>query len=85
MEEKETMAVADTVPKMFWHGVQTRGPNIIFRQKNFGIWQGVTWDELGRAAREIGLGLVSFGYEPGEVVSILSNTNKEWMAADLGH
>ena len=91
MEEKEAMEMtgpagfaADTVPKMFWNGVLTRGPKIIFRQKNFGIWQGVTWDELGRAAREIGLGLVSFGYEPGEVVSILSNTNKEWMAADLG-
>jgi len=91
MEEKEAMAVrtadtavADTVPRMFWHGVQTRGPKTIFRQKNFGIWQGVSWDELGRAAREIGLGLASLGYEPGEVVSILSNTNKEWMAADLG-
>ncbi len=83
MEEKEAMEI-NTVPKMFWNGVQTRGPKTIFRQKNFGIWQGVSWDELGRAAREIGLGLVSLGYEPGEVVSILSNTNKEWMAADLG-
>jgi long-chain acyl-CoA synthetase len=75
---------ADTVPKMFWHGVQTRGPKVIFRQKNFGIWQGVTWDELGRAAREIGLGLAALGYEPGEVVSILANTLKEWVFADLG-
>ena len=83
MEEKEAMAI-DTVPKMFWHGVRTRGPKTIFRQKEFGIWQPVTWSELGRAAREIGMGLASFGYAPGEVVSILSNTNKEWMCADLG-
>jgi len=83
MEEKEAMAV-DTVPKMFWHGVQTRGPKTIFRQKEFGIWQPVTWSELGRAAREIGMGLASLGYAPGEVVSILSNTSKEWMCADLG-
>jgi long-chain acyl-CoA synthetase len=74
----------DTVPKMFWHGVQARGPKTILRQKNFGIWQAVTWSELGRVAREIGLGLAALGYEPGEVVSILSNTNKEWMYADLG-
>ena len=85
MEKEKTVAMKpDTVPKMFWHGVQTRGPNTIFRQKNFGIWQSVTWDELGRTAREIGLGLASLGYQPAEVVSILSNTNKEWVCADLG-
>ena len=74
----------DTVSKMFWHGVTTRGPDTIYRQKDLGIWKAVTWTELGRQAREIGLGLVSLGYAPGEVASILSNTNREWMAADLG-
>ena len=81
MEEKETMEM-NTVPKMFWHGVKTRGPKTIFRQKDFGIWKSISWEELGRAAREIGMGLVSLGYEPGEVASILSNTNREWMCAD---
>ncbi len=83
MEKKEAMEV-NTVAKMFWHGVQTRGPKTIFRQKAFGIWQAMTWDQVGRIAREIGMGLVSVGYEPGEVVSILSNTNRDWVCADLG-
>jgi long-chain acyl-CoA synthetase len=83
MEKEEAMEI-DTVPKMFWHGVKTRGPKTIFRQKNFGIWQAVTWNELGRAACEIGMGLVALGYQPAEVVSILSNTNRDWMCADLG-
>jgi long-chain acyl-CoA synthetase len=77
-------SLTDTVAKMFWHGVQTRAGKTIFRQKDFGLWKSMSWTDLGRAAREIGLGLVSLGYEPGEVVSILSNTNKEWMCADLG-
>ncbi|OGA40905.1 MAG: fatty-acid--CoA ligase [Betaproteobacteria bacterium RIFCSPLOWO2_12_FULL_68_19] len=83
MEEEEAMAI-DTVSKMFWQGVRTRAGKTIFRQKDFGIWRPVTWDELGRTAREIGMGLASLGYAPGEVVSILGNTNREWMAADLG-
>jgi long-chain acyl-CoA synthetase len=83
MEKEKTMEI-DTVPKMFWHGVKTRAGRTIFRQKDFGIWKSTSWEELGRAAREIGLGLVALGYEPGEVASILSNTNKEWMCADLG-
>jgi len=74
----------DTVSKMFWHGVRTRAGKTIFRQKDLGIWRSVSWEELGRAAREIGMGLAALGYEPGEVVSILSNTSKEWMCADLG-
>src|SRR6185295_1103381 len=44
----------------------------------------LSWAELGRIAREVGMGLVSLGYQPGDVVSILSNTNKEWVFADLG-
>ena len=82
--EKEEAVEVSTIPRMFWRGVQARGPKTILRQKHLGIWQAVTWDELGRIAREIGMGLAALGYEPGEVVSILSNTNKEWMYADLG-
>jgi long-chain acyl-CoA synthetase len=73
-----------TVARMFWHGVKTRGPQVILRQKDLGIWRAVTWDQLGRAAREVGMGLVALGLQPGEVASIQSNTNREWVYADLG-
>ena len=75
---------ADTIPKMFWAGVRARGPRTAYRQKDLGIWRPVSWEALGRAAREIGMGLVALGFEPGEVVSVLSNTNKEWLWADMG-
>src|SRR6185503_16411767 len=84
MEETQAVAVTDTVPKMFWHGVHARGAKTFCRQKHLGIWRSVSWEEFGRIAREIGMGLASLGYEPGDVVSILSNTNKEWVFADLG-
>ncbi len=73
-----------SVARMFWHGVSTRGAQVILRQKELGIWRAVTWDELGRAAREVGMGLIALGFQPGEVGSILSNTNREWLYADLG-
>jgi len=74
----------DTVSKLFWHGVQARADRPIVRQKTFGIWQAQTWRELGVIAREVGMGLMALGYMPGEVVSILSNTNRQWIYADLG-
>jgi len=76
-------ASVDTVPKMFWRGVERRAPQVILRQKEFGVWQSLTWQALGRIVREVGMGLVALGYAPGEVVSVLSNTNREWIYADL--
>ncbi|MEK7372128.1 MAG: AMP-binding protein, partial [candidate division NC10 bacterium] len=74
----------DTVPKMFWHMVGAHGPQVILRQKEFGIWQSVTWEQFGRIAREIGMGLAALGFAPGECGSILSNTKREWLYADMG-
>src|SRR3954451_2984113 len=89
MEKEEAVAMstadlADTVPKMFWRGVTDRGAQVSLRQKQFGIWQSVGWSEFGRIAREIGMGLVALGFAPGECASVLSNTNREWLYADMG-
>lgn len=73
-----------SVARLFWHGVRTRGPQTILRQKHLGIWRAMRWAELGRASREVGMGLAALGFEPGEVASIQSNTNREWLFADLG-
>jgi long-chain acyl-CoA synthetase len=77
-------SAADTVPKMFWQQVRARWDDVILRQKQFGLWQSVTWDEFGQVVREVGMGLVSLGFMPGECASVLSNTNREWLYADFG-
>jgi long-chain acyl-CoA synthetase len=89
MEKEEAVAMtganaADTVPKMFWHGVTERGAQVSLRQKHFGIWQSVSWTEFGQYAREIGMGLAALGFAPGECASVLSNTNREWIYTDMG-
>jgi len=90
METQEAVALtagdgsADTVPTVFWRGVVERADAIILRQKDFGIWQSLTWKEFGQIACEVGMGLASLGFEPGERASVLSNTNREWLYADMG-
>ena len=98
MEEEEAMALAPdtagarpfgdpgalTIPRMFREAAKRRAARTILRQKHHGIWKAETWRELETVVREIGMGLVALGYQPGEVVSILSNTSKEWISADLG-
>jgi len=74
----------ETLPAMFFNAVENRGGKIALRQKELGIWRSVTWREFGEIVREVGLGLISLGAGPGEVVSVLANTRKEWLYADLG-
>ena len=73
------VAQGDTVAQMFWDAVAKRGDRVCLRQKDFGIWRAISWNQLGEAARDIGMGLVALGFEPGEVIAILSNTNREWI------
>jgi long-chain acyl-CoA synthetase len=72
-----------TVPALFWHRVTTRADKVAMREKDRGIWKAYTWRDYGANARAIGMGLISFGLEPGDCVAILSDNNKEWLFCDL--
>jgi long-chain acyl-CoA synthetase len=73
----------DTIHAMFWNGVAARSAEPLMRQKEFGIWRTWTWNEVGEIVRELTLGLVELGLQPGDCVSVLSNTRVEWVWCDL--
>ena len=73
-----------TVSQLFWHRVQSNADDIAIREKDFGIWNEYSWKDYGETARLAGLGLKALGIERGDVCSIASEINKEWMFADLG-
>ncbi|HEU0203432.1 MAG TPA: long-chain fatty acid--CoA ligase [Burkholderiaceae bacterium] len=74
----------ETLAQMCMNAIRTRGDGIWLRQKEFGVWRSTTWRDFGDAVREIAMGLVALGFEPGECASILSNTRREWVFADFG-
>ncbi len=73
----------ETIPALFWNGVDKRGAQVWMRQKKLGIWRAWTWQQTGLAVREIASGLLSLGFAKGDTASILSNTVIEWVLADL--
>jgi long-chain acyl-CoA synthetase len=81
--ETRVVLEGDTIPAMFWNGVDKRGTHVWMRQKKLGIWRAWSWAKTGEAVREIAGGLMSLGLAQGETVSILSNTVIEWVLADL--
>ncbi|MFL2546710.1 MAG: AMP-dependent synthetase/ligase [Candidatus Rariloculaceae bacterium] len=73
-----------TLPELFWHRVTTLGNEVAIREKDFGIWNEHTWDDYGSQVRLVGLGLKALGLERGDVCSVASEINKEWLFADHG-
>ena len=73
-----------TVPQLFWQRVTENATKTVIREKDFGIWNEYSWADYGEMARLVGLGLLSLGLRRGDVCSIASEVNKEWMFSDLG-
>ncbi|MEQ8296287.1 MAG: long-chain fatty acid--CoA ligase [Nitratireductor sp.] len=73
----------DTLAKLFRQRCQELGGRVAHREKQYGIWLSYTWEDFYEHARLIGLGLLALGLKRGEVVSILSEDNKEWIYTDL--
>lgn len=74
----------DTVSRLFYKRVTELGDKVAMREKDFGLWNEYSWQSFGHFARLAGMGLKSLGVRPGDVCSIASEINKEWMFADLG-
>lgn len=70
--------------RLFWHRVNSLPDKVAIREKDFGIWNEYSWDDWGEQAQLVGLGLKALGLKRGDVCSIASEINKEWMFADLG-
>ncbi|MCW0235668.1 MAG: AMP-binding protein [Ferrovibrio sp.] len=74
----------DTLPRYFWRKVAERGDKVALREKDLGIWNSITWRQYGDNAKHAGLGFAALGVKRGEVVSIISEGNPQWLYADLG-
>lgn len=75
---------SDTLPRYFWRKVKERGAKVAMREKDLGIWNSVTWTQYGENAKHAGLGFAALGVKRGEVVSLISEGNPQWLYADLG-
>jgi long-chain acyl-CoA synthetase len=82
--EKEKNVEINTIPRLFWDSVKFRGERVAMREKDLGIWQEISWSHYGEKAKLTGLALYTLGLEKGNVVSIASEGNPEWLYTDMG-
>tara|TARA_R110002049_G_scaffold29972_1_gene101891 strand:+ start:67890 stop:69710 length:1821 start_codon:yes stop_codon:yes gene_type:complete len=76
----------DFVPlvRMVHDHAALRPAGVAMRQKEFGIWNEVTWADLQEIMQAIAAGLVDLGLAPGDHVGILSENRSEWVQAQFG-
>jgi len=72
--------IADLLPL----AVKKYGDKPAQRYKVGDDWVDSSYNELGEAVKEVALGLIDLGIEPGDKVSILAHTRPEWTDACFG-
>lgn len=73
-----------TIPDIFLARVKKYGDRVALREKDFGIWQEISWNEYCRHVRHFCLGLLELGLKKDDHVSIFGENEPEWLYADLG-
>ncbi len=72
-----------TLGQFFLDRVAERGDTVALREKDFGIWQEVTWNGYLEHVKHFALGLKELGFERGDHLAILSENCREWLYSDL--
>ncbi len=57
---------------------------VALREKNYGVWEEVTWTEYWEQATLVAHALLALGVEPGDRVAVHSENRREWLYADIG-
>jgi len=73
-----------TLPQMLRAHAAATPQRIAIRQKDFGIWNPVTWRDYYQRACDVGHGLVALGLGEAGHVAVLSENRVEWVLTQLG-
>ena len=75
--------MAETLPQLLLEHAQKYPDRIALRERNYGIWQALTWKEYLEHVRFFCLGLIHLGLKPEETVAIIGDNRPEWLIAEL--
>src|SRR5258708_17122153 len=75
--------MGETLPQILMENEQHYVDQVALREKEFGIWQSITWREFAAHVRRFALGLRSLGFQTGDRVAIIGDNRPEWLYTEL--
>jgi len=73
-----------TIPKLFYQQAKRYGKDrVAMREKEFGIWRPITWQDYLNNVKYIALGLISLGLEEGDKVAMIGDNRPEGLWAEM--
>ena len=73
----------DTLPKMLLANAKNHPKDVAQREKDFGIWNEITWGKFNRHVRNISLALDAMGVGEGDVVALIGDNRPEWVWGEI--
>jgi len=85
MRQKGVEITADlTIPKLFYQQAGKYGKDrVAMREKEFGIWRPITWQDYLENVKYLALGLISLGLEDGDKVAMIGDNRPEGLWAEM--
>lgn len=75
--------MAETLPQLLFEHARATPDKIALRERDFGIWQAMTWQQYAGHVKYFALGLVSMGLLPEQTIAIIGDNRPEWIIAEL--
>ena len=72
-----------TIPGLFLKRVEKYRDRVALREKNFGVWDEITWETYYEHVSDFAYGLISLGFKEEDCLAILSENRQEWLYADV--
>ncbi len=73
-----------TIPKLFYQKAKHYGAaKVAMREKEFGIWRPITWQDYFDHVKRLSLGLVKLGLKPGDKVAMIGDNRPEGLWVEM--
>jgi len=73
-----------TIPKLFYEKAGKYGKGrVAMREKEFGIWRPITWEDYFENVKYITLGLIRLGLQEGDKVAMIGDNRPEGLWAEM--
>lgn len=73
----------DTFPKLLARNAAQWPDEVALREKDFGIWQEISWSGFHARVRGFALALRALGIGPGAVVGLIGDNRPDWVAGQI--